>query len=277
MSGDLPSIDQPSSARIYDYFLGGENNYAIDREFAKRQEELVPDIGACMRSNRAFVGRAVKAALAAGIRQFVDIGSGLPSQGQAHEVADAVAPGEARVVYVDKEPIAHAHSEILLDRHADPERHHALIGDFLDTDALWRSVLQTGLIDPAEPTCLLVTALLHFMSPAQQPEQAMAFYRNKAAPGSMLVLSHGYNELGSDEADTVAANYARTTDQATLRDRTEFAPFFGDWELLDPGIVWTVEWRPDGTEKPWWGSTPARANYLAGVARKPGPSAGHHS
>lgn len=269
MATDLSSIDKPSSARIYDYLLGGSHNYAIDREFANAQLELMPDIAHAMKSNRAFVGRAVRYALDCGIRQFVDIGSGLPSQGQAHEIADAYAPeAQARVVYIDKEPIAHAHSAILLDEHADPDRHKAVVADFFDTDALWDAVLFSEAFDADEPTCLLVTALLHFMAPELDPERAMRFYRWQLHPGSLLVLTHGAR--GDDAGvDAVVANYARTTDPAYLRSAPEFATFFGDWSLADPGIVWAPEWRPDGTEQPWWGDRPERAVYLAGVAEKP--------
>lgn len=157
---ELPSIDKPSTARVYDYALGGTNNYAMDREFANKQFARLPDMKFGMRSNRAFSGRAVEYALGRRIRQFVDIGSGLPSQGQPHEIADKLVPGEARVVYIDKEPIAHAHSEILLEREADPQRHKAIVADFFDVDLLlWQAVLDTGVIASEEPTCLLATAI----------------------------------------------------------------------------------------------------------------------
>lgn len=265
---DLPSIDRPSSARIYDYALGGSNNYAIDREFAKRQFELLPDLPRAMRSNRAFIGRAVKFALDQGIRQFIDIGSGLPSQGQAHEIADSIVPGEARVVYIDKEPIAHAHSKILLGEQADPERHEAIVADFSDIAGLWQAVQDTGVIRPSEPTALLVTAILHFFFPEQEPEKALEFCRDRLAPGSLLVLTHGSNELENEGATEVEANYTQTTDPIYLRSRDEFSSFFGDWPLVEPGLVWAVEWRPDGQEEEWWDGNSARCYYLAGVAVK---------
>jgi O-methyltransferase involved in polyketide biosynthesis len=266
----ISSVDRPSSARIYDYFLGGDHNYAIDRAFAEKQTQQVPHIGQAMRSNRQFVGRAVRYALEAGVRQFIDIGSGLPSQGQAHEIADEEYPdAHARVVYIDNEQIAHAHSEILLDQDADPGRHAAVFGDYHDFRHLWKQIMATGLIKPDEPTCLLVTAILHFMPPETKPERAMAYYRDKLAPGSMLVLSHGSADIGNVRAREVAANYSKTTNPAFLRGRDEFATFFGDWHMVDPGVVWTVEWRPDDNELPWWGDSPRVASYLAGVATSP--------
>jgi O-methyltransferase involved in polyketide biosynthesis len=263
-------VDRPSSARVYDYLLGGDHNYAIDRDFAEQQVLRVPDIRQGMRANRRFVGRAVRYALGAGVRQFVDIGSGLPSQGQAHEIADREFPGaNARAVYVDNEPIAHAHAEILLAEGADPARHAAVFADYFDFEALWAQVIATGLIEPSEPTCLVVTAILHFMPPESDPGRAMAFYREQLAPGSVLVLSHGSADLSDEQAQQVAANYSKTTNPAYLRRAGEFAEFFGDWPHTDPGVVWTVLWRPDGTDEQWWGDTPARSGYLAGVARKP--------
>ncbi|MCU1679429.1 MAG: S-adenosyl methyltransferase [Amycolatopsis sp.] len=265
----MSSLEKPSSARVYDYFLGGDHNYAIDREFAEQQVLRVPEIGLGMRSNRAFIGRAVRYALDAGIRQFVDIGSGLPSQGQAHEIADRERPElSAHVVYVDNEQIAHAHSEILLDQSADPERHTAVFGDYFEFEDLWPEILDTGLIDIDEPVCLLVTAILHFMPPETRPERAMAFYREQVAPGSALVLSHGSVEPENVRAQQVAANYAKTTNPAYLRRPEEFEVFFGDWRLVDPGVVWTVEWNQDGAEEQWWEDKPSRAGYVAGVALK---------
>lgn len=263
------SISKPSVARVYDYILGGHHNYAIDREFARRQMELVPDMRAAMMANRAFLGRAVRYAVSQGIRQFVDIGSGLPSAGQVHEVADLEAPGECRVVYIDNEPIAHAHAEILLDENADPARHRALCADYLDSENLWDQVLACGVIRPAEPTCLLVVAMLHFMPPEREPERAMTFYRDQLAADSLLVLSHGSDALDDSDVKTVVANYRSTTNSAYLRSRSEFAEFFGDFELVEPGLAWVPEWRPDHTAGyDEWGGNPARSRYLAGVARK---------
>lgn len=265
----LDSVEKPSSARIYDYLLGGTHNYAIDREFADKQVELAPDMPKGMRSNREFIGRAVRLALERGVRQFVDIGAGLPSQGQAHEIADAIDPdAQARVVYVDNEQIAHAHSEILLDDEADPARHQAVFADFFDTAELWEQVLDSGVINGREPVCLLVTAILHFMSDASEPEKALAAYRDKLAPGSMLVLTHISDGLEHSNTSEVVQNYSKTTNPAQLRSPAEVAAYFDGWELVEPGVVWAVEWRPDG-EPEWWEGNPARVRYLAGVGVLP--------
>lgn len=263
------SITKPSVARVYDYLLGGGHNYAIDREFAERQLAVVPDIRPAMVANRAFLGRAVRYAVEQGVRQFVDIGSGLPSVCPVHEVAERAAPGAGRVVYVDNEPIAHAHAEILLDSTADPEKHRALCADYLDHESLWEQVLATGVIDPDQPTCLLVVALLHFLLPEQRPELSMAYYREQLTPGSLLVLTHGCDELDDKDAQQVASNYSATTNAAHLRSRAEFTEFFGDFPLVEPGVVWVPEWRPEpGPVRDDWGGNPARSRCLAGVARK---------
>jgi O-methyltransferase involved in polyketide biosynthesis len=266
--GHLESIEKPSSARVYDYWLGGKHNYAIDRQFAERLLEGQPDLRNAVRSNRAFVGRAVRCALESGVEQFIDIGSGLPIVGQAHEIADTEFPdAQARVIYIDYEPIAHAHAEILLDREADPKRHKAVIADFTHPEELWKKVQDTKLIHSDQPVCVLTTALLHFQPPEKQPYDAMEFYRSQLAPGSMLALTHVTDS--TEQFRRSAAAYDKATDQATIRSREEIERFFGDWELVEPGLVWTVEWRPDGQEEHWWGNEVQRSGGLAGVAVKP--------
>ncbi|GHF37353.1 hypothetical protein FHX82_006404 [Amycolatopsis bartoniae] len=295
MSGDTERadslrlhLDRPSSARIYDYMLGGKgpNNYAIDREFGDRQLATMPDLRRAMRENRRFVGRVVETALERGIDQFIDLGAGLPTQSQPHEIADRLAPDlKARVVYVDNELIAHAHSEILLASTADPERHQAVLGDFFNHGALWRSIRATGLIDPERPTCLLVTALLHFMFPEDRPDVPMSVYRDKIAPGSLLVLTHVPDVPEDDALQEVTREYGTTASPSYLRTDEEFLEFFGGWPLLEPGLEWTGLWRPHADRsqepwwdedtrglpegEPWWEDQPSRMYYRAGVAVKP--------
>jgi O-methyltransferase involved in polyketide biosynthesis len=260
------SVDRPSSARVYDYILGGTHHYAIDREFAEKQLALMPNLRASMQTNRAFLGRAVQHAAESGIRQFVDIGSGLPTAGNVHEVADEAAPG-TKVIYVDNEPIARAHADILLADTADPDRHRALLADYFDYIELWQQVLATGVIDPAEPVCLLLVGMLHFMPPERQPEVPLAYYRSKLAPGSLLVISHGAPREDDEGAHAVAKNYQNTTNPLHLRTREELARFFGGWPLLDPGIVLAPAWRPTPTTP--FANEPTRSLMLAGVARRP--------
>jgi O-methyltransferase involved in polyketide biosynthesis len=262
------NIDRPSAARVYDCILGGSHHFGVDREFADRQLEVMPDLRRAMIANRSFLGRAVRYAVSHGVRQFVDIGSGLPTAGNVHEVADRQAPGQCRVVYVDNEPVAHAHADVLLAGTADTQRHRAVHADYLEYSALWRDVLNTGVVNPAEPVCLLVVAMLHFIAPEQQPEIAMEFYRGQLPPGSLLVISHGCDELDDPGIQEVVRNYAQTATAAHLRTRDEIAAFFGDFKIVEPGLVWTPEWGK--TARDQWSGPPARSRYLAGVASKPG-------
>lgn len=261
------SLEQPSVARVYDYYLGGNSNFKADREFAKQQLELFPGMASALLANRRFLGRAVRYAVAQGVRQFVDFGSGLPTAGNVHEVADQEAPGECRVVYVDNEPLAHTHATVLLADTADTTRHHALRGDVLEYEQLWQRVLDTGAIAPDEPTCLLAVALLHFMPPSTHPERALEYYRSKLAPGSLLALTHGCNNRGEDTVRQVAENYSQTTSSTVhLRTRAEFTELFGEWPIVDPGVVWVDQWRPDREPD----EEPDASRILAGVARSRG-------
>ncbi len=263
------SVDKVSVGRVYDYLLGGTHNYAVDQAFAEQQLAVLPEIRDFARANRAFLGRAVRYMVGQGIRQFVDIGSGLPTQGNVHEVADEVAPGECRVVYIDNEPIARAHAQILLEQTADPNRHAALDADFFDRRLLWDRVLDTGLIDRTQPIGLLLVALLHFMPDEQNPHAALGFHRTMLPPGSFLAVSHIH--VAPEDVETrnagekVAREYGRRTNHAAImRSREQIAEFFGDLELVEPGLVWLPQWHPD-TEGV--GKDAARSRGLAGVAR----------
>ncbi|MBV8994841.1 MAG: SAM-dependent methyltransferase, partial [Pseudonocardiales bacterium] len=232
---------------------------------------LLPDLRAAALANRAFLGRAVRYAVRQGIRQFVDIGSGLPTAGQVHEIADQNV--SCRVCYVDNDPIVHAHATLLLEKHGDPFRHSVVYGDYLDYEALWVRVFDSTILNPDEPTCLLVVSLLHFFTPEQNPYRPMDFYRAQLAPGSLLVLTHGSDDLDDPAAREVAANYSATTSSAHLRSRDEILLFFGDFGLVEPGLVWVPQWRPDPDSHDIWDGNPARSRYWAGIARKPGNTA----
>ena len=185
-----------------------------------------------------------------------------------------MAPGEARVVYIDHDPVAHAHSSLLLERTGDPLRHHTLLADLLDAKRLWRGVLDTGAIDPNEPVGLLLVAVVHLIPDSARPGRAVSYYRDVLKPGSFLALSHGTTD-GLDTGEKaqlakVQKNYdAKATNPLLGRTREEILSLFGDWELMPPGLVWTPEWT-DGVEvEPARGDIePARSRMLAGIARK---------
>ncbi|WP_191247206.1 SAM-dependent methyltransferase [Amycolatopsis deserti] len=267
------SLDRPSAARVYDYFIGGTTNYAIDREFAQKIRRRLPLIGEYMKTSRQFLGRAVRECARLGVRQFVDIGSGLPTAGNVHDVADEARPQkDSRVVYVDNEPVALAHSQLLLADTADPARHVAIAADFMQAEDLWERVLDTGVIDARQPVALVVNAVLHFIKDADDPDSRVAYFRSRLAPGSLLVLSQMTNENPrSDEERQALADlveyYEGTTNPGQLRTSAEFARFFGDWELLEPGLVYAPSWHPD--RNTLFQRTPSESRVIGGVARKP--------
>lgn len=266
------SVNKVSVGRVYDYLLGGVHNYAVDQQFAEEQLKKLPEMRDFAQANRAFLGRAVRCAVEMGIRQFVDIGSGLPTQGNVHEVAEELAPGECRVVYIDNEPIARAHAEILLEKTADPDRHRALDADFFDAEQLWQRVLDTGLIDPREPVALLVVALLHFMPPETDPGRTLSFYRDRLPAGSLLALSHIHVDPGDTEilaaSKEVTASYRKQANNPAMpRDREDVGAFFDGFEMVEPGLVWLPQWRPEGHEQ--HREQPHRSRALAGLGRKP--------
>jgi hypothetical protein len=268
------STSKPSEARVYDYYLGGACNWAIDREFAEQQIARYPDMPMIAKENRKFLHRAVSHLMRQGIRQFVDIGSGVPTAGNVHQIAELEEPGAARVVYVDHDPIAHAHATILLGSDGDPARHRALCVDLLNSRTLWRQVLDTGVIEPDEPIGLLMVAVLHFIKPDRRPEDAVAFYRSQLPVGSYLVVSHASGDGLPPEqraaAEKVRASYEQSaTNPGWFRSRSEISSFFGDWPLVSPGITWTATWS-DGVVPADFDGDPKRSFILAGIAQKIG-------
>lgn len=267
------SVNRPSAARVYDYLIGGGHCFAIDREFAEAKlKPLLPRIADYAMENRLWMARVVRWALGQGYRQFVDIGSGLPSAGNVHEIADQCRPErDVTVVYVDNEPIAHAHGQLILKENGDPQRHVALQADLLDSRWLWLQVEKSGLIDLGEPVVLLIAAVLHFVKDEQDPDIHLDYYRDQLPGRSLLALSTMTNENPSSEEEAEAlrrlvAFYEETTNPGQLRTRGEFAHFFGDWPLLAPGLVYVPDWHPDGITR--FSDEPSASRILGGVARK---------
>ncbi len=266
MTGDRPSwapesidLDRPNAARIYDYLLGGAANFEQDRVFAEKLLEVMPLARSAARLNRAFLRRAVRFCVESGVRQFVDIGSGIPTAGNVHEIAQAVDP-TARVLYVDNEPVAVTHSELLL---RDNEFASSTRGDLTDPEP----VLASPLIDFSQPVALLMVAVLHFVPDSAAPHTAVSRYVSALAPGSFLVLSHGVESPVIDGRDEVDRLYQSSSTPGVRRTPEEIARFFEGLEFVEPGLVWTPEWRPDSPEDV--GEHPEASLVFAGVARKP--------
>ncbi|MFD0345869.1 SAM-dependent methyltransferase [Kitasatospora aburaviensis] len=249
--------DRPHPARIYDYWLGGKDNFPPDRAAAEHAISIAPDIPQGARENRAFLRRAVRLCAEAGIRQFIDIGSGLPARGNVHEVAQEVAP-DSRVVYIDNDPIVLTHGRALL---ADNRTTTVLTGDLRDLDELLDRPELRDLIDLSQPVAVLLLAVLHFVGDEHADAAVQAIHK-RVAPGSYLLVSHSSSEGDPERAAEVAKTWDNTASKIHDRGRADVVRYFDDWELLEPGVDFVPLWRPDG---PTEGST--RWMY-AGVGRK---------
>ncbi|MFI6228142.1 SAM-dependent methyltransferase [Micromonospora echinospora] len=234
-------LSRPSAARVYDYFLGGAHNFEVDRQLAEQIAAMTPNLPATMRAGRDFLRRAVRVLLDAGIDQFLDIGSGIPTVGNVHEVAQAANPA-ARVLYVDIDPVAVAHSRELL---AGNERAGVLHADLREPERILAEARACGLVDLDRPVGILLAGVVHFVPDADRPAEILATLRAAAAPGSFLVVSHSTFEDQPPEMLDAQRLSSRTDTEITLRSRVEVAAFFGDWTILDPGVVHMPLWRPD--------------------------------
>jgi O-methyltransferase involved in polyketide biosynthesis len=274
-------LTHPSAARVYDYLLGGSANWAIDREFGQRIIDRLPLSKDMVLANRVFLNRVVRHLTRLGVRQFVDIGAGVPTAGNTHQVAEQIAP-DTRVVYVDNEPVAVAHAEIILNREGDPDRHAIINADLREPDELWHRARDTGILDFDQPIALLMIAVLHFFHPGPDGldcgPASVARYRELLSPGSYLAISHLTDDgIPGDlvtRLDDVRKMYESSVSSRILyRTRAEINALFGDFQLLDPGTVWTPQWHPEdsGSLAPNVEfSTPEQAAVWAGLARKPG-------
>jgi SAM-dependent methyltransferase len=261
--------NRPNAARMYDYFLGGHHNFEIDRHAADQAIALWPDFPLVMQVIRAFLRRAVRFLVAEGIDQFLDVGSGIPTVGNVHEVAQQANPA-ARVVYVDVDPIAVAQSRALL---RDNRRATVIPGDVRQPERILSHPEVARLLDLRQPVGLLVVAVLHFIGDEADPNRAMRVFREALAPGSFLAIQHASDEglsqetLSPEAYNQLVEIYRRTPTPIILRPRVEVARMFGDFELVPPGLVGTPLWRPEGPEDLFL-NEPARAPGYAGLGRK---------
>jgi S-adenosyl methyltransferase len=268
MATELPSwapkdidLDRPNAARVYDFLLGGMANFATDREFARRLIEIAPDAPKLARGNRAFLRRAVTYCLDNGIRQFLDIGSGIPTAGNVHEIAQRIEPS-ARVVYVDAEPVAVAHTELMLEGNDNADVVH---GNLLEPDHLLGSAAARRLLNLDEPIAVLMVSVLHFLDDDAGPYAAVSRYVDAMAPGSYLVISHIAAE-DTDEQSRARNLYQKDAVPILGRTREQLAEFFTGLELIEPGIVWAPEWHPEESDII---TDPQRSRGFAAVGRKP--------
>ena len=256
---------RPHPARMYNFYLGGKDNYPVDREAARQVLRAAPEARDIARANRAFLQRVVRfLAGEAGIRQIIDIGTGIPDAGNVHDVAAHIAPG-IRVVYVDNDPIVHAHANALL---ADSGTTRIVLADLREPEQILAHPKTRELIDFGQPVALLLVAILHFLTEQENPAGIAARLRNALPGGSYLGLSHVTSDFHAETAEKAAAVYDQATSPATLRSRAQIAAFFGDWNLVEPGLVQVPLWRPDGP--PPRPKDLRRMWIYGGVARHPG-------
>jgi len=263
----VPEIDtsRPHPARMYDYYIGGKNHFAADRATADKALAAWPDGRTGLRENRKFLGRVVRyLAAEAGIRQFLDIGSGLPAANNVHEVAQAAAPA-ARVVYVDNDPMVLTHARALLA--SAPEGRTAYVqADLRHPLSILSSPLVREVLDFGEPIALMLVAVLHFLRDEDKPDEVVGTLLDALAPGSYLAASHMTLEHNPEAVGGGQQIYLDAGIPMHARDADQFARLaFTGLEMVPPGVVLVSEWRPD-SDTP--GPTPAEVRCYGGAARK---------
>ncbi|MGH4021803.1 MAG: SAM-dependent methyltransferase [Pseudonocardiaceae bacterium] len=254
-------VELPSGARIYDYLLGGGHNFALDRQLGEQFAAVVPGARDIVRINRAFLRRAVLFLVSSGVRQFLDLGSGIPTVGNVHEIAQQ-ADEQARVVYVDKEPVAVAHSRLLLEGN---ERATIVQADMCEAETILQAPETRRLIDFDEPVGLLMVAVFHFVPDERRPQEIVAAYRDRLVSGSYLALSHLTADTMPEEMAAAVEVSKRMDDQFYLRSREEITALFAGFDLVEPGAVSAPLWRP---ESPAVGPDAEHSEVFAGVGRR---------
>lgn len=256
-------VDTPNVARVYDYYLGGACNLEVDRKFADEILSRAPEAREFALHNRRYQHRAVRYVANQGVRQFLDLGAGIPTVGPTHEVARSVNP-DARVMYVDIEPVAVEHSKLLLD---GDSKAGVLQADLREPQAILGSPVVRNVLDLSQPVAVMVLAILHFLPDEDDPAGIIARYLAALPSGSWLIASHGTADgTAGERADEVAEKYQATSLAGHARTRQQFAEILRPVEIVDPGIVWTAAWRPDTPED---ALQPERSNAYAAVGRKP--------
>ena len=254
----------PHSARIWNYWLGGKDNYAVDREAGDKVAAMLPSIVAQARADRAFLGRAIRyLAGEEGIRQFLDIGTGLPSADNTHQVAQRVAP-DSRIVYADNDPMVLTHARALLT--STPEGSCDYVdGDLREPDEILAKAAHT--LDFTKPVALMLLGVVHHIPDTEQAYSIVRHLVAALAPGSFLAINHSTSAVHGAAMEEAVAHWNRVgTPSMTLRTPEQIAAFFGGLDLVPPGVVSCSRWRPSLTPA---GGQPVEVDEFCGVARKP--------
>ncbi|MEG8184543.1 SAM-dependent methyltransferase [Nocardia terpenica] len=259
--------DKPHSARMYDYWLGGKDNYQPDRDAATAVEKAFPHIAEMARTNRDFMKRAIEhLARDRGVYQFLDIGTGIPTEPNLHRVAQTYRP-HARVVYVDNDPIVLAHARALLTG-TEEGRTAYVHADATDTATILGSPELQETLDLSHPVAVSLLALLHFLPDHRNPSRLVTALMNAVPAGSFLVISHATSDFRPDQVEAAAEVYRRHGIEAQLRTYDEIATFFTGLDPIEPGIVPPHRWRPDLTGGEPLPGTDERVSFYAGIGRK---------
>ncbi len=268
MSGAGPGTapdETPSASRIYDYLLGGYHNFEVDRAVAQKFIEILPRAPLIMRANRAFVRRVVGFLVAQGIDQFLDIGSGIPTVGNVHEIAQRIDPS-VRVVYVDMDPVAVRHSEEILKDNANTA---VIQADARDTLAILDHPEVSRLLDLDRPVAVLIASVLLFLPDDDEAYRVVRTLREALAPGSYLGISHATTEgTSQEEAEDSIKLYAAAGNPIKLRSRAQIEGFFDDFDLVEPGLVYLPLWRSEDPDDLYY-DEPQLAGNLGAVGLKP--------
>lgn len=273
-----PGVDlhHPSVARVYDFLLGGSAYWAMDRSFAKQVLARFPEFREIARANRLLVDRVVRYLVKLGVRQFIDIGSGVLSSGNTHQIANEAAP-DTKVVYVDNDPVAVAHAEILLDQDGDPDRHVVVNADLRRPDDLWCQVQNTRILDQDTPTAVLMFSVLHSLPPEpgdrDPAARIMRRYRELIPTGSYLAVSHLTLDGAPAELSPKVAAVQRLCERwqsgrAYCRTHGAVNALLGDFDLVGPGMVWAPQWHPEESTNDVHFPEPSHSVVWAGVGQK---------
>jgi len=265
-SDPLSQIDTSvaHSARVYDYWLGGKDNFAADRALGDAMVAAIPNLPTMARANRAFLARAVRyLAGEAGIRQFLDIGPGMPTVGNTHEVAQDVAP-ESRVLYVDHDPIVLAHSRALITSASQGQTEY-LMADLREPEAILADPVLPKVLDLGQPVALMLVAILMYFRDSENPQGMVSTLLDALPSGSFVAITHPTADFdpAAFNAASAAAEHAGIT--LVSRSKTDIEQFLSGLEIVEPGVVPVLAWRPDDGPP----EDPTAAYYWAGVARKP--------
>lgn len=240
---DRIDTSRPHPARMYDYYLGGQDNYEVDRAAAEQVLTAAPDVRLSARANRDFLQRAVRSVVQDGVRQIIDIGTGIPTSPNTHEAAHAVDNG-VKVAYIDNDPIVSTYAGAKL---TNAEHTGFLLADMRDPKSIVEHPALRALIDFSQPVALLLVSVMHFVTDDEDPTGLIGELTGPLAPGSRLVLSHATGDFHDPETATAGSEvYKKATAHLTLRTRDEVVRLFDGFELEEPGVVQVPRWRPEG-------------------------------